>query len=151
MNTFKMTIPALALVFLFTAGPLWAQGFSRYPTNPANRPAVSPYINLIRGGSTAGVNYYGLVRPEVDFRNAIQQNQQQIAANQQSISDIVVGPTATGHPARYMTHWGYFLNSGSGPGTANYRLQPTPVAPKPPTLPQLPQANPQTYGGGIRR
>src|SRR5689334_4123182 len=41
-------------------------------------PAVSPYINLLRSGSPAAVNYYGIVRPEFQFQNSLQNLQQQV-------------------------------------------------------------------------
>lgn len=41
---------------------------------PLNRPTVSPYVNLLRGGG-AGLNYYGLVRPEQQVGQALQQLQ----------------------------------------------------------------------------
>jgi|GEM_PF-3546201 len=131
MSSSKISMLAVAL--LASAAPLWAQ----YPANPANRPAVSPYINLLRAGSSAGVNYYGLVRPDIEFRSGIQRNQQQIIANQQSVSDVTTGVMTTGHPTRYMTHWNYFLNNGIG--TTGFRR---PVSPPVPTVPQAPAGAP---------
>ena len=37
--------------------------------------AFSPYLNLLRGGNSTLLNYYGLVRPEQEFRQANQQFQ----------------------------------------------------------------------------
>jgi len=128
MKLFKITVPALGLAFLFSAGPLHAQA-PPITGNPANRPFVSPYINLLRGGSSAGVNYYGLVRPDIEFRAGIQRNQQQIVAGQQSYAELTSGLSTTGHPVRYMNHWSYFLNNGIGAGNV----------PRRPTLPTLPQ------------
>ena len=42
---------------------------------PLNRPTVSPYVNLLRGGNGTGLNYYGLVRPELQFGQSLQQLQ----------------------------------------------------------------------------
>ena len=39
---------------------------------PGNTPTFSPYLNLLREGGGVGQNYFGLVRPQVDFA---QQNQ----------------------------------------------------------------------------
>ena len=138
MNLLKITVPALGLAFLVSAGTLHAQA-PPITGNPANRPFVSPYINLLRGGSSAGVNYYGLVRPDIELRAGIQRNQQQIVAGQQSYAELTSGLSTTGHPTRYMTHWNYFLNNGIGAGSATRR----------PTLPTAPQ----TAAGatGIRR
>ena len=55
---------------------------------PVTQPAVSPYINLLRRDNPAYLNYYGLVRPEVEFRNSINLLQQQVTTNQQSITDL---------------------------------------------------------------
>ncbi len=37
------------------------------------QPTVSPYINLLRRGNSTALNYYGLVRPEQEFRAANEQ------------------------------------------------------------------------------
>src|SRR5262245_21876578 len=37
------------------------------------RPVYSPYLNLNRSGGTLAQNYYGLVRPEIEFRNNVNQ------------------------------------------------------------------------------
>jgi hypothetical protein len=129
MKLFKMTVPALGLAFLVSAGPLKAQA-PPITGNPANRPFVSPYINLLRGGSSAGVNYYGLFRPDIEFRAGIQRKQKQIVAGQRNYAELTTGLSITGHPTRYMTHWNYFLNNGVGTGAALRR----------PTLPTVPQA-----------
>ena len=54
---------------------------------PGNTPTFSPYINLLREGGGVGQNYFGLVRPQVEFAqqnqmlgqgiNALQANQMQ--------------------------------------------------------------------------
>jgi hypothetical protein len=114
MTSIKTTLPALVLVFGL-AGPLWAQAL---PLNPALRPAVSPYINLTRQGSSGGVNYYGLVKPDIQFRSGILQNQQEIANSQQAISSLAAGPITTGHRVGFMTQWRYFMNTGIGAPTS---------------------------------
>src|SRR5438094_5735995 len=127
MSSNKIILTALAFALMASAAPLWAQGLGA-PGNPANRPAVSPYINLLRAGSSAGVNYYGLVKPEIEFRTGIQRNQQQIAAGQQSLTEFSAGLSTTGHPTRYMTHWSYFMNNGVGAAQPSFR-RPTPAVP----------------------
>jgi hypothetical protein len=81
---------------------------------PTNRPAVSPYLNLLRPGNSAGVNYYGLVKPQQEFRNNIQNLQQQVSDNQTAITglDNTIGPT-TGHSTMFLNTGGYF---SGGPG-----------------------------------
>lgn len=87
------------------------------PSRPPTTPPLSPYINLGRGGNPA-LNYYGLVRPQQDFRSSILQLQRQ-AANQQ-IQTEVQDPTlpTTGHPTRFLNLGAYFLNSSGQVGSA---------------------------------
>src|SRR6266849_4481527 len=71
-----------AMVLFFGYVPQYV--LAQYPTQPAgtpgnvNPPGASPYLNLLRSGSSQAVNYYGLVRPQTDFRNSIQGLQQQV-------------------------------------------------------------------------
>jgi hypothetical protein len=44
--------------------------FNRSTLGAGARPAFSPYLNLLRRGNSTLSNYYGLVRPELDFRRA---------------------------------------------------------------------------------
>jgi hypothetical protein len=111
---------------------------------PYTRPAVSPYLNLLRRGSSPAINYYDLVRPQVEFRNSIQRLQQQqtdlsqdVAAGQQALP-----PLTTGHPAEVMNYGPYFMTMG-GP-TAGRR---TVTAPSLPAAPAAPARPPQ----GARR
>jgi hypothetical protein len=79
------------------------------------QPRVSPYLNLLRAGSPPGVNYYDLVRPQIDNRAAILQLQQQGLANQQAIAGLEANtPLTTGHPFGFQNHMRYFNNLGSG-------------------------------------
>lgn len=85
------------------------------PVGPASRPAFSPYLNLLRSSNSPGVNYYGLVRPQV-------QAQQAISALQTAVAGPAVSPfdtfdatiPVTGQPFGYMTHTRYFLNNRTG-------------------------------------
>jgi len=118
MISTKTMLAGLSLVWIGSASPVWAQ---YGPVNPINRPAFSPYLNLNRPGTLAAVNYYGLVRPEQQFRNALFQNQLDIAGNQQAISNFTGGPITTGHRVGFMTHWRYFMNTGIGAPTSAFR------------------------------
>jgi hypothetical protein len=134
MISYKIVAPALGLVLLGSGAPVWGQG-QGITGNPGNRPAVSPYINLLRAGSSAGVNYYGLVKPDIEFRSGIQRNQQQISANQQSVTEFTAGMSTTGHPTRYMTHWSYFMNNGVGAAQPGFRRPAPAVLVPPPRAP----------------
>lgn len=91
------------------------------PVPGASRPAFSPYLNLVRPGGTPALNYYGLVRPELQFRQSIQNLQTVTATNQQSIGDLQsngTGVPSTGHPTQFLNYGGYFLSNaptGGGP------------------------------------
>src|SRR5580658_10364261 len=72
-------------IFLLLANEAAAQGPQFRPGpfgggyNPqSNGPAVSPYLNLLRSGSSQAVNYYGLVRPAIDTQSSISNLQQQV-------------------------------------------------------------------------
>jgi hypothetical protein len=86
-------------------------------------PTVSPYLNLARPGLPA-INYYGLVRPQLQTDAFIQQ---QLALQQSGVNTgTVVDPNAplpaTGTTVRFQSQAAYF-------GT----IRPTPVAPLPTT------------------
>jgi hypothetical protein len=93
--------------------------------NPYSRPVLSPYINLLNGGNPA-VNYYGLVRPELQFASQFQLMGQQVALNQQQINDLQPFTLATtGHAAVFMNTSHYFQNlsgrpQGRTPATNTY-------------------------------
>ena len=87
----------------------------------ARPPSFSPYLNLMRGGSPA-FNYYGLVRPELQFRQHLLYLENNVAMNQNAISNLnegILDLNATGHPTQFMNLGGYFMNNSST-GTANY-------------------------------
>jgi hypothetical protein len=78
--------------------------------NPLSRPAVSPYLNIARGGDPA-INYYGLVRPQVAFGRAFQAVEGNVVALQADINQ----PVQTGQRSSFMTQSKYFMNMYSGP------------------------------------
>jgi hypothetical protein len=101
-----------ALLMTWAGEPVHAQGYS---LDPSRKPAVSPYINILRTGSSPGINYYGIVRPEIAFRNQLFQveGQQtalgnQISSQQQDLARATALPP-TGHPSGFMTQGKYFL------------------------------------------
>jgi hypothetical protein len=122
------------VVLLLTAQMAMAQvpgtPFGRY--QPLPRPALSPYLNLLRSGNI-GYNYYTLVQPQMAFQKGINQLQQDIVAtNQQIQSDIGGDPSqlTTGHKFGYMTHTKYFLNQGlGGAGTTGGGFRPGAATP----------------------
>jgi hypothetical protein len=92
---------------------------------PVARPAVSPYLNLLRGGNPA-INYYGLVRPQIAAGKALQE----LGENVNSLEGAVTQPLQTGHTSSFMTQSRYFMTNGAlATGT---RGQPA-TQPRPPS------------------
>jgi hypothetical protein len=102
------------------------------------RPTFSPFLNLARQGGTPALNYYGLVRPEMQFNQSLQNLQGAIGTNQQAIGDLQAGGVpATGHATQFLNYGGYFLNNGApavnqgyGVGTQTI-LNPPSLVPRP--------------------
>jgi hypothetical protein len=99
------------LLMTWAVEPVRGQAYS---LDPSRKPAVSPYINLLRTGSSPAINYYGIVRPEIAFRNQLFQveGQQtafgtQLGAQQQDLARATALPP-TGHHSGFMTHGKYF-------------------------------------------
>jgi hypothetical protein len=106
-------VGACLIQLAVSSGPALAQ--PPVPGGYSRPPAFSPYLNLARGGSAA-LNYYGLVRPELQFRQSLLNLSNNVAANQQAIGDVSAGLGATpltGHPTQFMNLGGYFMNNGS--------------------------------------
>lgn len=110
-------LAALAINFEFGAGRVAAQPSIPQPGG-FQRPAFSPYLNLNRPGSSRAINYYGLVRPQLQAQSAIQSLEQQISSNRQSISNLntnASGIPDTGHGVSFLNTGGYFMNlNGTG-------------------------------------
>lgn len=73
---------AVLALMLLSSSPILAQtpgaiGRPPGPGSPGFRPTVSPYLNLSRGGNQA-INYYGLVRPQVEGAQALQSIEKQL-------------------------------------------------------------------------
>lgn len=85
-------------------------------TNPATRPAFSPWLNLNRSGASAAGNYFGLVRPDFRYNSSIQQLQQQTLSLQQQQNEAKTATDlpATGHVSGFLNHTKYFMNRGGG-------------------------------------
>jgi|SRR5438128_1478628 len=102
-----------------------AQVFApRQQYNPYARPTVSPYVNLGRGGNPAA-NYYGLIKPQMDANQQIQQLQLQQNQMQQQglpledqaglggLGGFGGGPF-TGHNSQFGNYSHYFPQPGGG-------------------------------------
>ena len=74
----------------------------------------SPYLNISRGGGSAAVNYYGIVRPQLSLQASVQSLQQQQTALTGGQDDGSVPGLVTGTRARFLNTGGYFLNLNGG-------------------------------------
>jgi hypothetical protein len=118
-------LASIGLALTLAAGPAAAQlPYTRPQTSPFNRPAISPYINMFRPGGNIAQNYFGLVRPEIQFNQDVNQLQNrqallgaQIAAGTES--QAVLPPT--GHATGFQTQYRYFQTQfRGGAGLASY-------------------------------
>jgi hypothetical protein len=140
----RITLISLTATALAGLGAAEARAQLPYTPPPYTRPAVSPYINLLRRGSDPGVNYYGLVRPQQEFRSGIQQLQQQVGGAQAVGEQQAGGLPTTGHPVQFMNHLTYFQNLGSAAGQVG-------PARRPSAAPAAAAATPPPARGAPRR
>ena len=90
------------------------------------QPAVSPYLNINRFGQPPGLNYYNLVRPQIQTQQQLMnlQNQQQLLASGLAGGGAITPldkppPTSgTGHPVNYFDWSRYFPLQGLPIGSA---------------------------------
>jgi hypothetical protein len=119
-NTMRLA-GAFALVTILSASVETASAQGPTGSVPNNPPAYSPYLNLTRRGNSAAANYFGLVRPELDFRRALR-GPQLVGPTQMNMiqeADARTGLPVTGHAAVFMNTGGYFLSNGSGTNPRN--------------------------------
>jgi hypothetical protein len=105
----RLLAAAAVVAALSIAPAVQAQSYVQPRVSPYTTTGLSPYLNLLRGGNQA-VNYYGLVRPELQAQASIQQLQEAVARPQVS---VVAPPTnqvqsVTGHTTRFMQYSQYF-------------------------------------------
>src|SRR5262245_31160540 len=140
----RIVTAALAAV-LVAVGSAGAQppGPRPAPSAPP-RPGLSPYLNLLQPGSAA-VNYYGLVRPQLEFRNALQNLSGQIGAVAAGREDPQTGLPFTGHPVVF-NNTAQFFNSNLGSRPSGIALRP--LAAQPPS--SAPHTGGPSVPGGRR-
>ena len=114
MRCFMIALFALVIIAVEDRA-VQAQAPGR-PAGPAvNRPTFSPYLNLLRRGNSPGVNYYGMVRPEIEAQKTFRSLQSQIADNNRSIADqsavLQTALPGTGEKTvTFLNTGGYFMN-----------------------------------------
>src|SRR5882672_9735632 len=112
-------VAALLALLAASSNEAFAQPAYPGPGYGQGSPAYSPYLNLTRRGNSATANYFGLVRPELEFRGAYRGLQQQFNQQQNAALPAVdqFGLPYTGHTATFLNTGGYFMNlSGAGAG-----------------------------------
>jgi hypothetical protein len=119
MNLHMKLLTGVGLLSLLLPASAFAQYYPGYQRNqgaPFNRPTVSPFLNLFNGGTNPAINYYGIIRPQIDTRNSLMQLQQQINMGDQSTADLTtsLGVLTTGHPSFFLNHRRYFQTVGPG-------------------------------------
>jgi hypothetical protein len=112
----RRTVAGGLLVILTWALPSSAdaqQPLPRYaPGTPG--PTLSPYLNLLRSGSSATANYYGLVRPQFQTLAGYQSLQQQVGRLQGPGEQVTAGAeevAITGRGASFLNHGSYFMTT----------------------------------------
>ena len=118
----RLTLAALVALAL-SPGVLHAQlGPYAPPTtnNPYQRPTMSPYLNMLRPGANPAINYYGLVRPQMQTNRTLQTFQQELtpvasglfSTAQQQVGVQIPVPT-TGHQVQFYNYGTYFQGVNS--------------------------------------
>ena len=105
---------------LFVLGLCATASQAQFGTNTGGgRPAVSPYLNLFRGGDPA-INYYGLVRPQI----AAGKNFDQLGLEFNTLQSGLNQAPQSGHVSSFMTQSRYFMtNNGASRQAATKAVQ----------------------------
>jgi len=123
-----MTRIVLAFAAVLLSAPvLFAQPMPG--VGPAQRPSFSPYLNLLNTGNNPGLNYLGIVRPQMQLQQQFNQLQQQ--TNQQTAAlgqayDSQLGALAnaflppTGNVSTFGNLGGYFGRIPMGNNAGGY-------------------------------
>jgi hypothetical protein len=119
-------LPGVFVGLALAAGTAPAQApVMQRPLPPGyGSPTVSPYINLLNRNNPQFLNYYGIVRPEVQTQNALQGLQQQVGTLEETPAlgtGAAVLPT-TGHRLAFGYFGGHFgrLYVGGAAGQAGF-------------------------------
>jgi hypothetical protein len=107
----------LLLAAWLTPQLVQAQGFGQPGAGRSLPPPVSPYLNLLRPGSSTAINYYDLVRPQIDYGNSINSLQNQVSGVAGQVSAGLggfYGPPVTGHPVYFLSTYSYFPSRRGG-------------------------------------
>ena len=135
-----MNSRAMSTVLAALAMSAAASAQTPYFQESPRRPAFSPYLNLTRSGGGLAQNYYGLVRPELEFRrnDNLLRNDTQALAYGLAAASTAPGELQTGHPVGYMTHLKYYGTNKMGGATLSGAYAARSPAPPPGPAPSPP-------------
>lgn len=109
-----------------------AARLTRPHVRPSQRPAISPYLNLLGtspGSGTFAFQYFQRVRPELEFRRANSQFQRSLQGLEQRLEQPALqqapqsGLGPTGHPAAFFNYGGYYQFGNVGGRAAGFGTQ----------------------------
>jgi hypothetical protein len=109
----------VAVVALVGFNPLachaqYGGNFGTPASKQINNPPVSPYLNLVQPGIDPALAYQTLVRPELQVRNALANQQMLLSDLQRGTTQppsLLQSPTVlqTGHPTAFLNTGSYFF------------------------------------------
>jgi hypothetical protein len=116
MRHILLTI-GLSAIALAAASEVRGQGQLPFSNLPANRPTVSPYLQLLNQQTPGVSNYFTLVKPQIEARRELVQQQYQIDRLQHQVNRArpaglpVQGSKeirGTGHETVYLNYLHYY-------------------------------------------
>lgn len=118
MRRLTSLLAAMLLLAGFAATARAQVGPSRNNIRPPRAtPTVSPYLSLLNRNNSLAFNYYELYRPQVEFRNAYRQLNQDVSQlndrvtqQEQAYQRMQLGPT--GHSTSFMSYGRYYPTMG---------------------------------------
>jgi hypothetical protein len=111
-------LASLAFVFAVSMSADLARAQLPFSNVPAQRPQLSPYLNLLNRNGQGGVSdYFTQVRPQIEARNELNRQQAEITRLQRQVSQprtsgIPPGGSreirGTGHDTYYMNYLNFY-------------------------------------------
>jgi len=105
-----------AVVIMAASSPAYAQtgkigSYTQPQVNP--HPAVSPYLNMTRGGTNVATDYYGIVRPQLETQQTLQNLQSGLTQVQTDVATVHENTannpmTESGHNITFFNYSHYF-------------------------------------------
>lgn len=124
MKPIRTTLQICTILMSLASAHVCFGQFGAQSDRGYNPPTFSPYINLLRNNGGVGQNYYGLVRPQMDFAQQNQQlNQglQQLQMQNQNPNQMGRVPGGYGYSQLGVTGHPVIFNSfGNGQFTGGY-------------------------------